>query len=99
MQLLKSNQRLAAILAGVIALIIVGGLVWGFAQQLMLAQKIQDEETQLKQEVATEQAYHDYLLDQLEYVKSDEYVEYWARTKAHMTRLGEVVVVILTDEN
>jgi cell division protein FtsB len=97
MQLFKTNQRLAAIIAGVVILIIVGGLAWGFGQQLMLAHQIQGEETQLEQEVATEQAKHDYLNEQLEYVQSDEYVEYWARTEARLTKLGEVAVVILTE--
>ncbi|MBN1978168.1 MAG: hypothetical protein JW918_12295 [Anaerolineae bacterium] len=99
MPLFKSNQRLAAIVAGVVVLIIVGGLAWGFGQQLMLARQIQEEETQLEYEVATEQAHYNYSVKQLEYVQSDEYVEYWARTEAHMAKLGEVVIVMLTDEN
>ena len=97
MPLLKSNRRLAAIVAGVAVLIIIGGLAWGFGQQLMLAKQIQEEETQLEYEVATEQAHYDYSVKRLEYVRSDEYVEYWARTEAHMTKLGEVVIVMLTD--
>ena len=97
MPLLKSNRRLAAIVAGVAVLIIIGGLAWGFGQQLMLAKQIQEEETQLEYEVATEQAHYDYSVKRLEYVRSDEYVEYWARTEAHMTKLGEVVIVMLAD--
>ena len=97
MPLLKSNRRLAAIVAGIAVLIIIGGLAWGFGQQLMLAKQIQEEETQLEYKVATEQAHYDYSVKRLEYVQSDEYVEYWARTEAHMTKLGEVVIVMLAD--
>ncbi|MFN2271620.1 MAG: hypothetical protein ACK2US_12330 [Anaerolineae bacterium] len=98
MPLFKSNQRLAAIVAGAVVLIIVGGLAWGFGQQLLLARQIQEEETQLEYEVATEQAHYDYSVERLKYVKSDEYVEYWARTEAHMTKLGEVVIVMLAED-
>lgn len=97
MPLFRSNQRLATIVACAVALVITGVLVWGFSRQLALARQVQEEETHLKQAVATEQAYHDYLTDQLEYVQSDEYVEHWARTEAHMVRLGEVVVAIIAD--
>jgi cell division protein FtsB len=98
MPLFKSNQRLAAIVAVAVVLIIVGGLAWGFGQQLVLARQIQEEETQLAYEVATEQAHYDHSVERLKYVKSDAYVEYWARTEAHMTRLGEVVIVMLTED-
>ncbi len=97
MPLLKSNRRLATIVACAVALVITSGLVWGFSRQLVLARQVQEEETHLKQAVATEQAHHDYLTDQLDYVQSDEYVEHWARTEAHMARLGEVVVAIISD--
>lgn len=97
MPIFKSSRRLATIVACAVALVITGGLVWGFSQQLVLARQVQEEETHLKQAVATEQAHHDYLTEQLEYVQSDEYVEHWARTEAHMARLGEVVVAIISD--
>jgi cell division protein FtsB len=97
MPLFKSNQRLATIVAGVVVLIIIGVLVWGFSQQLALARQIQEEEAQLEQEVGGERGRYDDLTAQLEYVQSDEYVEHWARTEARMARLGEIVVVMITD--
>ncbi len=97
MPLLKSSQRLATIVAGVVILAIAGAITWGFSQQLILARQMQQEETQLEQEVKVEQDHHDGLTAQLEYVQSDEYVEYWARTEARMAKVGEIVVVMITD--
>jgi cell division protein FtsB len=97
MSLFKSNQRLATIVAGVAILVVAGAITWGFSRQLVLARQMQQEEAQLKQEVKGEQNHHDDLADRLEYVQSDEYVEYWARTEARMTKIGEIVVVMITD--
>jgi len=73
------------------------GMVWGFGQQIARARQMRTEETRLEQAVAAKQAYHDELLVRLEYVRSDEYVEQWARKDAKMARPGEVVVVVLDD--
>jgi cell division protein FtsB len=97
MSFLKSNQRLATIVAGVVILVVAGVIIWGFSQQLMLGRQLQQEETQLEQEVKGEQDHYDELNVQLEYVQSDEYVEYWARTEARMAKIGEIVVVMITD--
>ncbi len=97
MSLLKSNQQLATIVAAVGVLVVVGVLVWGFSQQLTLARQMQQEEALLEQDVKVEQDHYDELTSQLEYVQSDEYVEYWARTEARMAKIGETVVVMITD--
>jgi cell division protein FtsB len=97
MPFLKSNQRLATIVAGVAILAIAGVIAWGFSQQLVLARQMQKEESQLEQEVKGEQDHHDALTAQLDYVQSDEYVEHWARTEARMAKIGEIVVVMITD--
>ena len=97
MSLLKSNQRLATIVAGVAILVVAGVITWGFSRQLILARQMQQEETRLEQEVKGEQDHYDDLTTHLEYVQSDEYVEYWARTEARMTKIGETVVVMITD--
>jgi len=93
----KRNQIAAGVVI-LIALAIVGGLVWGFGQQLALARQMRAEEMWLEQAVAAEKARHDELAAQLEYVRSDEYVEQWAREETRMARPGEVVVVPLEDE-
>jgi len=96
MALPKPNRsQLAVGVTIVIALAIVGGLTWGFGQQLALARQMRAEEIRLEQAVAAEQASNDDLVAQLEYVKSDEYVEHWARKEMKMARRGEVAVVPL----
>ena len=98
MPLLKLNRsQLAAIVAIVAVLAAMGIIVWGFAQQLALARQLYAEEKHLEQAVATEQAHHEELTARLEYVKSDEYVEYWARTEAQMAKPGEVMVVLVNE--
>ena len=92
-----NRSQLAFGLAIVVALAIVGGIAWGFGQQLTLARQMQAEETRLEQTVAAEQAHHDELVVQLEHVRSDEYVEHWARAKLKMAKRGEVAVVVVTD--
>jgi cell division protein FtsB len=97
MPLLKSNQRLATIFAGIAILVVAGFIAWGFSQQLTLARQMKQEEAQLEQEVKGEQDHYDTLNARLEYVQSDDYVEYWARTEARMAKMGEIVVVMITD--
>ncbi len=92
-----NRSQLAFGLAIVVALAIVGGIAWGFGQQLTLARQMQAEETRLEQTVAAEQDRHDELVVQLEHVRSDEYVEHWARAKLKMAKRGEVAVVVVTD--
>jgi len=92
-----NRSQLAFGLAIVVALAIVGGIAWGFGQQLTLARQMQAEETRLEQTVAAEQARHDELVVQLEHVRSDEYVEHWARAKLKMAKRGEVAVVVVAD--
>jgi cell division protein FtsB len=92
-----NRNRLAIGVVFVIVLAIVGALAWGFSQQLALARQMREEEIRLEQAVATERARNEELLARLEYVKSDEYVERWAREEAKMAKPEEVVVVPPTD--
>ena len=98
MSLPKPNRSQIAVgVAVAIAVAVAGGLAWGFGQQLILARQMRAEERRLEELVAAEQARHDELVAQSEYVGSDEYVEHWARTDARMARPGEVAVVVLAD--
>jgi cell division protein FtsB len=98
MPLPKPSRSQVAVGVGVaIAVAIVGGLAWGFGQQLVLARQMRNEESQLERIVAAEQDRHEELAAQLEYAQSDEYVEQWARAEAKMARPGEVVVIVLRD--
>ena len=91
------RNQLAVGLIIAVGLAVVGGLVWGFGRQLSLAQQMRAEEMRLEQIVATEEARHKVLITRLEYVKSDEYVEHWAREEAGMSKPGEVIVIPLGD--
>jgi cell division protein FtsB len=96
MPLPKPNRsQLALGVLAVAAVLIVGGVAWGFGQQVALARQMRAEEVRLEQAVAEAQAHHDELVARLEYVRSDEYVERWARAKMKMARPGEVAVVVL----
>jgi cell division protein FtsB len=100
MSLPKPNRSQVAVgVVVAVAVAVVGGLAWGFGQQLVLARQMRIEEKRLEQLVAAEQARHDELVAQSEYVGSDEYVEHWARAEAKMSRPGEVAVVVLTDSS
>jgi cell division protein FtsB len=100
MLLPKPNRSQVAVgVVVAVAVAVVGGLAWGFGQQLVLARQMRIEEKRLEQLVAAEQARHDELVAQSEYVGSDEYVEHWARAEAKMSRPGEVAVVVLTDSS
>jgi cell division protein FtsB len=100
MSLPKPNRSQVAVgVVVAVAVAVVGGLAWGFGQQLVLARQMRIEEKRLEQLVAAEQARHDELVARSEYVRSDEYVEHWARAEAKMTRPGEVAVVVLTDSS
>jgi cell division protein FtsB len=88
-----NRNQLAVGVASVIVLAIVGALVWGFSQQLALARQMREEEMRLEQAVAAERARNEELQARLEYVKSDEYVERWAREEAKMAKPEEIVIV------
>ncbi len=98
MSLPKPNRKqLAFGVIIIVALAIVAGLMWAFAQQLALARQIRAEQLQLEQAVATEKARNDELVAQLDYVRSDEYVEHWARAERKMAHPGEVVVIVVDE--
>jgi cell division protein FtsB len=98
MPLPKPNRGQLAVGVGVaIAVAIVGGLAWGFGQQLVLARQMRIEENHLEEIVAAERARNEELATRLEYVQSDEYVEHWARVEAKMARAGEVADIVLRD--
>jgi cell division protein FtsB len=88
-----SHNQFAVGIALVVAIAVVGGLVWAFGQQLALSRQMLAEELRLENAVAAKQDENDYLVAQAEYVKSDEYVEHWARKDMVMTKRDEIAVV------
>lgn len=94
----SKSGKLAVIFTVCVILILLGSLAWGFAQQLIRARKILVEEMRLEQKVAAAQARHEALVKQLEYVRSEEYVERWARVEAKLARPGEIVVIVVEED-
>jgi cell division protein FtsB len=89
--------RLAVYITLGIAVAIGVGIAWGFGQQIAAARQMRAEEVRLEQVAAAKQATYEALEAQLEYVKSDEYVEQWAREDAKMAKPGDVVVIVVND--
>ena len=67
-------------------------LLADFNVRLAYSRQLTAEEAQLQQQIANEQARQAALKDLAQYVKSDAYVEHWARM-ARLTKPGEVPVV------
>jgi cell division protein FtsB len=91
------RSRLALGIAVVIALVAGGGIVWGFGQQIVRAREMRAEEIRLERAVAAAQERHEALVAELEYVRSDEYPEEWARAERHLGRPGDVVVIVVDE--
>jgi cell division protein FtsB len=76
-----------------VAAAIVVAIVWAFAQQLVLAQRMENEMADLELVLATKEARYDDLVERRAYVHTDTYVEEWAREEMRMARPGEVLIV------
>ena len=54
---------------------------------------MRQDEARLKQAVATEETRQANLKSYLDYIRSESYVEHWARVDARMVKTGEVAVI------
>ncbi len=72
-------------------------LLADFNVRLAYSRQLTAEEAQLQQQIADEQARQAALKELEQYVKSDAYVEHWARM-ARLTKPGEVPVVPVPTE-
>ena len=81
-----------------LALIMLIPLLTGFNGRLAIIRQMHQEELQLTQAMAEEQARRAELEELHAYVKSNAYVEYWARVEARMVRPGEVAVIPVAQE-
>jgi cell division protein FtsB len=79
----------------IIVLTISVFLVVDFARRTAATYKIKAEAARLEQEVAQVRAQRQELEAQLNYVKSDAYVEEIARTQLKWAKEGETVVVVM----
>lgn len=68
-------------------------LAINFSNRITAGQRIQADRDALEMEIVLLEAERETLRQELEYARSDEYVEAWARSEGKMVRTGEVLVV------
>ena len=68
-------------------------LVVEFNTRLTVSRQLVEEEARLKREIEIEQHRATFLQTYEQYVRSDAYVERWARVNARMVKPGEIAVV------
>jgi hypothetical protein len=70
-----------------------------FNTRLAVSRQLFEEEARLKRDIEIEQERSAFLQSYEQYVRSDAYVEWWARVSARMTQPGEVAVAPQTPSN
>ncbi len=68
-------------------------LALGFNSRLTTIRQMRQDEAHLKQAVTAEETRQAGLRTYLDYIRSDSYVEHWARVDARMIKVGEGAVV------
>ena len=68
-------------------------LALNFSSRIQLDRELQEIHVQVLAEIEDLQVEQQSLAAELEYVKSDAYVEYWARDDGKMIREGEILIV------
>jgi cell division protein FtsB len=90
----KNNRQLSG-LQILFATILAVGLLLGinFSNRIAAGQRVEQDRESLEQEIATLEIEQATLQAELDYARSDEYVEDWARNEGKMVREGEVLIV------
>lgn len=91
---LISGTQFVAIVVVTIAIF----LVVDFGRRATAGYYVSQAEKSLKAQIAAELTRQAELKAQKQYVKSDEYVEKWAREQAHMIRPGDRALILVTPE-
>ena len=78
-----------------IAVILTLGLLLtlNFSSRIQLGRELQGIHAEVLAEIADLQIEQGSLVEELKYVKSDAYVEYWARDDGKMIREGEILII------
>ncbi len=78
-----------------IAVILTLGLflTLNFSSRVQLDRELQGIHAEVLAEIADLQIEQQSLVEELKYVKSDAYVEYWARDDGKMIREGEILII------
>ncbi len=77
--------------AAIIALVLILGI--NFSSRITASQPLQQTYDEVRREVARLQEEQARLIAERDYVRSDVYVERWARDEGKMVRPGEVLVI------
>jgi cell division protein FtsB len=84
-----TSSRMWLIIAAIIAL----PLLAEFNARLSQSRELEAQQTVLVKQIDAEKAKHEALLKLQTWVKTDAYIEYWARSFGRMTKPGEVAVI------
>jgi len=82
--------------AAIVVLTIAISLIIDFGRRTTAGYYVSQAEKRLEAEIATELALKKRLEERLEYVKTDAFVERWAREVAHMVRVGDRPLILVT---
>ena len=91
---LISGTQFATIVVLTIALFVMVD----FGRRTTAGHYVSQAEKRLTEEIQAELELHQHLMTHLEYVKTDEYVERWARQQAHMARPGDQPIIVITPD-
>ncbi len=83
---------------GIVVITVAIFLVVDFGRRATTGYYITQAEEQLEADIAVELTRHAQLEERRDYVLSQEYVEKWAREKAHMIRPGDQPFILVTSE-
>lgn len=84
--------------AGIVVMTIVLFLIVDYGQRASTSFYVSQAEAQLKADIAVELTRQAQLTARRDYVSSREYVEKWAREKAHMVLPGDKPMILVTVE-
>jgi cell division protein FtsB len=82
--------------AAIVVLTITLFLIIDLGRRTTAGYYVSQAEKTLKAEIQAELALKQVLIQHLEYVKTDEYVEQWAREQARMVRPGDRPLILVT---
>ena len=82
--------------AAIVVLTLAISLIIDFGRRTTAGYDVSQAEKRLEAEIATELALKKKLEERLDYVKTDAFVERWAREVAHMVRVGDRPLILVT---
>ena len=95
----RNNTHSLSRWVAALAVVMCIPLIAGFNARMTIIQQMNQEERQLARGIAEEQARRAELEKLHAFVKSDAYVEYWAREEARMAYPGEVAIIPVPQES